>query len=157
MNQEELKRIVRYEDGKLISILASGRAVVGKAIGSKRPDGYVRCQINGHSAYLHRLVWLYHYGELPEFIDHINGDRSDNRIENLRASSLQENNTNLRKAKRTSKSGVLGVNWHKKTNKWRVQVRLNRATIHVGYFDCIEKASAAYIAKKRELHPACTI
>lgn len=117
---------------------------------------YVRryCKINGKSKtiYLHRLV----AAPIPAnmVVDHINGDTLDNRACNLRHVTVAENCQNLQRAKTTSKTGVIGVNWHKKTKKWRAQIRLNRATIHIGYFDSIKSASAAYLAKKRDLHPA---
>jgi len=99
---------------------------------------------------LHRMVIGAKVGEV---VDHVNGDTFDNRRENLRIVTVTENNQNVRRARVTSKSGVLGVNWHKRTKKWRAQIRLNKASIHIGYFDDINEASAAYQAKKRELHP----
>lgn len=157
VDQKTLQDLFFYQDGKLIFRRSTGSRKAGDSLGSACAGDYVRARVLGKSYLAHRLIWIYHHGNIVHQIDHINGNGLDNHIENLRDIPQAENQQNLRKPKITSKSGILGVNWHKKTKKWRVQLRLNGATIHVGYFHCIEKASAAYIAKKRELHPACTI
>ena len=93
----------------------------------------------------HSLVWFYFNGTWPtKVIDHINGDTLDNRIENLRDVSHQQNSWNLQKAKCNSKSGYLGVDWKPDRKKWRAQIRINGAKKLLGYFDAVEDASAAY-------------
>lgn len=120
--------------------------------------GYHRVCIDSERYQAHRVAWLYHYGEWPEkFIDHINGDRADNRIENLRQASAQMNLENLRSPQKNSSSGLLGVHWSKQDGKWRAEIGSNRKKIHLGTFACPEMAHAAYLEAKRILHKGCTI
>ena len=69
----------------------------------------------------HRLVWLYHFGEAPEIIDHINQNKADNRVENLRIATHGQNLCNS-KLSRRNKSGIKGVTWAEDRKKWRVQI-----------------------------------
>lgn len=106
----------------------------------------------------HRLAWLYVTGKWPEkFIDHINGIKSDNRIENLREATNAENHQNLKNAMKSNKSGFLGVSKRSDRNKWVASIKLNGKPIHIGDYDSPEVAYEAYLAKKRELHTHCTI
>lgn len=73
-----------------------------------RQDGYRRSTLEGRSFYAHRLTWKMHYGNDPAHIDHINGDRADNRIENLRSVAPADNNKNMGKSRRNN-SGIVGV------------------------------------------------
>lgn len=96
----------------------------------------------------HRVIWALHYGEWPAGeIDHINRDRADNRIANLRITTRSENvcNTGLRS---TNTSGYPGVSWHRGKGRWRAAIRLNGRKIHLGYFDQAEAAGAAYAAAR---------
>ena len=105
---------------------------------------YIRITVNEKAKQfsLHRLAWLYTHGYLPEFIDHINHDRSDNRIDNLREVSRIENNMNQSKAKHNT-SGHIGVSWHKGQKKWTSGIKVNYKRIHLGSFDDIDDAIRA--------------
>lgn len=117
---------------------------------------YIRLDKKLHSA--HRLAWLHHYGEWPsEQVDHINGDRTDNRISNLRACSNQQNQQNRRKAQSTSSTGVIGVSPGAKAGRYRAVIKKNRKLIALGTFDSIQDASDAYLSAKRSIHEFCTI
>ena len=94
----------------------------------------------------HRLAWLFHYGEWPEnHIDHINGDRSDNRICNLREATVKQNGEN-RKLHKNNTSGYRNVRWKKERNKWEVSIRHNRKLHSIGLFSNLDDAIDA--AKK---------
>jgi hypothetical protein len=134
--QEELKELVDYVDGKLIAKTNSKQRKVGDALNSLTDKGYLRSSVGG-------LVFLYHHGYMPNQVDHIDGDRMNNRIENLREATSTQNNQN-RKA--TSSSGVKGVVWHKQSKKWVASICVNRKNIHLGSFLSIEEA--ALIANK---------
>jgi hypothetical protein len=111
--------------------------------GCIKSHGYRGVRINGKLYRAHRIIWAMHTGQWPEDeLDHINGDRLDNRLENLRPVSCQEN---MRNAKRycNNKSGVMGVYWHKAAGKWRAQIMVNGRQIHLGYFAAKEEAIAA--------------
>lgn len=97
----------------------------------------------------HRVAWALHYGEWPsDEIDHINGVKDDNRIENLRNVSRTENNQNHKK-RSTNKSGVMGVERWEQTKKWRVRITVSGLRKHIGYFDCIGQAIKARLEAER--------
>ena len=89
------------------------------------------------------------------YLDHINGVRNDNRIENLREATNTENQQNRKKANVTNQFGLLGVS--KTRNRWRAEISINNRKIYVGIFATPEEAHVAYLAKKREVHPFQTI
>jgi hypothetical protein len=126
--------------------------------GSKDSYGHVQIQIDKKIYAAHRLAWLYVHGKLPDYvIDHINGVRDDNRIKNLRDVTILENAQNIRKPLSNNKSGYLGVSFHKATNKYAANIRVNNVQYYLGVFDTPEKAYDAYIKAKREFHTTCTI
>jgi len=121
-------------------------------------NGYIRIRIDGRAYRAHRLAWLHFHGEWPsEQIDHINGFRSDNRIENLRQVSNAINGQNRKGPKSNNKSGYLGVHWNKKDRAYRAVIKANRVTHYLGSFQDPATAYQAYLAAKRVLHPGCTI
>jgi hypothetical protein len=118
--------------------------------------GYVYIGIDWVKHPAHRLAWLYVRGEWPQFdIDHIDGDRANNRIGNLRDVSRSVNLQNARKARSDSQSGLLGA--LRNRNRWMSRIKANGRMIHLGSFDTPEEAHAAYLAAKRKLHEGCTI
>lgn len=97
-------------------------------------------------------------GVMPSgIIDHINGDRRDDRWANLRDITASMNSHNMRKASRKSKSGVLGVFFLERKQKWTARLRKMGKDYHIGFFDTIDDAENAYIEKKRLVHEGCTI
>jgi len=119
---------------------------------------YRRVKIDGTAYPLHRLVWLFVHGKWPcGVVDHINGDPSDNRIENLRDVTVAANIQNQKKAHRDKEScGLLGVS-RGRGGRWRARLVVNRKKISLGGYDTPELAYAAYVAAKRQLHEGCTI
>lgn len=110
--------------------------------GSSLPEGYRQISVFGTNFLSHRIVWALYYGKDPEeHIDHINGNRTDNRISNLRVASPQENSKNQRKGVRNT-SGVLGVNWSERLGKWRAEISVKGKNKHLGLFDTLEEAYA---------------
>lgn len=144
-DQAELKRIVLYkhDEGSFVRIKqTSSRSPVGASPCFKR-NGYFVIRFKGRKYMAHILAWLYHYGEWPSGeIDHINHNRLDNRISNLRVVSRAENGRNQSICSR-NKSGVCGVYMNKSMGKWHAQIRVDGKAIHIGYFDDINDAAAA--------------
>jgi hypothetical protein len=99
---------------------------------------------------LHRLAWLYVYGELPKTIDHIDGNPSNNLISNLRSCTMQQNMCN-QKLRTDNKSGVKGVMLHK-SEKWRVRITTNKIVKHIGYFNDFFEACCASFSNRNKLH-----
>lgn len=132
-----------------------GRIPAGTVAGYKdKSTGYARVKVAGKLRGVHRIVWLYVHGEWPPFeLDHINGIRDDNRLKNLRSATSGENKQNLRGARCDSKSGILGVSWNKRTQKWVVHLGLNGRLVHNSSHDTIESATAARRAAELRFHP----
>jgi hypothetical protein len=126
--------------------------------GYPHKKGYLSVCIEGKKYLLHRIVWMFHHGSFPSAqIDHINGIKTDNRIENLREANNSENQQNQRKPPSSNTSGFLGVTKYKSRGNWIAGIKINGKRINLGYFDTPEEAHEAYLAKKRELHPFSTI
>ena len=128
-----LKTLFEYKDGKLFHIKVRNGVTVNQIAGNYN-QSYVAVKINNSAYKLHRIIFYMHYGYCPETIDHINGNKHDNRIENLRAASQAENKRNKAIDCR-NKSGIKGVYWAKHANKWIAKIRLNGKSKHLGCFD----------------------
>lgn len=141
INYAELKLMFDYKDGQIIAKSNSKSRKYGDVVGSLNSNGYLVASVKSKIYRVHRLIFMWHYGFMPEQVDHINGIRSDNRIENLRQVTATQNNQN-RKA--MSKSGFKGVHWHKQSKKWVASICINRKSVHLGSF--INKKDAAQVA-----------
>jgi hypothetical protein len=131
----------------------------GVQAGSKKRNGYIEIQFNGKMLKAHRLAWMLVYGELADDveIDHIDGNRSNNRLSNLRAVDRSINQQNQRKARSDSTSGLLGVSWYSAGDKWKADIRVNGKKKHLGYFHCKDAAHQAYLNAKRVMHEGNTL
>ena len=117
---------------------------VGDEVGSLDKDGYRRFTIMGKQYIGARIVWLMFNKKFPSGqIDHINNDRLDNRIENLRDVTPQQNSFNRRR-KVCNSSGYKGVTFHKRDKKWQATIEYNGKTRFLGYFSKPEDAHKAY-------------
>lgn len=105
-------------------------------------NGYLRFGYDHRLYLVHRVVWLFHYGEWPDVVDHIDGDRLNNRIENLRSVDRNGNALNRRRPK-SNTSGVIGVSWCKRSQKWAASIRKNNRSRHIGYYADIADAAKA--------------
>lgn len=155
-SQEWLKENYDYhEDGGFIRLTSRGRQKAGTTVfGKKEKTGYMRMPINYDMFVIHRVIWKWHNGDEPEFIDHINGNRADNRIENLRACSKSDNRHHSTLNKNNT-SGYHGVRWHDygdKTPKWVWSFTLN-GKAYSGYCTSLKSAVLAYCQKANELCP----
>ena len=159
---ELLNKLFEYDEltGILYNkINRSSNSREGETVGTYMNNGYLKTSINDREYLIHRLIWFLNYGYFPEQVDHINGDRSDNRLSNLRESNDKLNQENLRSAKSNNKLGLLGV--FKRLSRGKVKyvskIMLNGKSKWIGSFDTPEEAHKAYVEKKRELHRFCTI
>lgn len=151
----ELMAHFSYEPdtGLFKRFMKSGAA---KECRSTMPNGYMRIGFQGKDYYQHRIAWLFVHGAWPsEHIDHINGNKSDNRIANLRDVSNRTNRENKRSAAANSRSGLLGARPHRK--KWQAVIQVDRKTICLGTYPSPEMAHQVYVKAKRELHKGCTL
>lgn len=136
-----------------------GPAKVGDSAGYTRSDGYTRLKIEQRAIWAHRLAWAFVNGEMPDgCIDHINGDTSDNRIENLRNVDAKTNSENERKGRRRKlKGSLLGAHWSETWSRWKSSITCGGVNKHIGWFDTEQEAHVAYVTAKRQLHKGCTI
>jgi len=131
------------ETGNLISKVARKRSIAGSVAGGVDLRGYTIISVDNSLYKAHRLVWLHFYGDWPDGpIDHINGVKTDNRLSNLRLVT-QVINLRNQKLRSTNSSGVCGVCWHKKRNKWMAYIYINYERKDLGLFEDKEDAIAA--------------
>jgi hypothetical protein len=161
LTAEIVKTLLSYNECTgILTWLSSGNGKNARqeAGGIHKYDGYKILCIYGKQYKYHRVAWLLHYGEWPkQVIDHINGDKLDNRICNLRDVSVKINRQNSRVPGKKNKSGFLGVSKSKNEKKWRAHIRINDKQVEIGRFTNPEEAHQAYLVAKRQYHAGCTI
>lgn len=124
----------------------------GSVAGTIERGGYVRINLAGYwRIAAHRIIYAMHHGHWPVEVDHIDGDPSNNRIENLRAATHAQNLRNMRTPS-SNTSGVKGVSFHKDTGKWSAWIRDSGAMRHLGTFANIHDATAVRKSAERELY-----
>lgn len=145
ITQERLKSLLTYspDTGEFCwRVRRGGKAILGGLAGSRSCEGYIHIQINRKKYKAHRLAWLYVHGEHPIEIDHINRIKDDNRISNLRSVTHAQNGQNQNRPKNNT-SGHIGVDFHKRSSRWRARVKIDGKLRDIGYFDTKEAAILA--------------
>ncbi len=153
LTAERLREILSYDPETGIfrwAIKTGPKVIIGAVAGGDDGHGYVTISVEKRICRGHRLAWLYMHGVWPaDQIDHINGDRSDNRIANLREATVAENLQNQR-VRSTNKSGYPGVYWEPDRGKWRAQIRVKGRNIYLGlHADIVDAVAARTEAKAR--------
>lgn len=154
--KNELLALFEYlPDGRLRRIVSVNNhgAQAGCFCGSLNKGGYLRTTVNGKLRYNHHIVWAMHHGSWPKMLDHINGDKQDNRIENLRECTKSQNQFN-QKISKVNTTGVKGVTWRADRQKYRARVRAGTKEIFLGHFDTLEQAKQAITQHRAVLHGA---
>lgn len=154
MKNLRLNDLFEYRDGELYwkrKPSKYGNIKVGDKAGSTHSIGYRIVQLNGRKYKAHRIIFFMHHGYVPEEIDHIDGDPSNNKVENLRAATHTQNMFN-KKTYVNSISGVKGVSWHKAAKKWYVQIRSNQKHLFQGLFNDLELAELVAIEARNKYH-----
>lgn len=161
---DELKAIMEYEceSGRLLWKVRrnsrNGKVKPGAEVGSLTKTGYKEAAVCGYRTYVHRLAWALHYGAWPaKNIDHIDGDKLNNRIANLRDCAQAVNVENIRKVRSDNTSGYTGVLWRADKKRWCAVIQVGGKRKRLGGYDTPEQAHEAYLAAKRELHAGCAI
>ena len=161
LTQAKLKESLSYDPSTgnfiwLRNAPGGGSTRVGDRAGTIEQQKYLRIGLDGTSYYAHRLAWLYMTGTWPSHgIDHINGDRRDNRWTNLRQADHSLNNQNLKIAKRHNATGLLGVG--KNGSGFMASIRIDNKRHYLGTFRTAMEAHQAYLKAKRKLHPGGTL
>lgn len=144
------------ESGNLIWAAKHNRVVAGDVAGYKAKDGYIRILVKRKSYLAHRIVWIFCNGDIGDFdVDHINGDRSDNRICNLRLATRYENNQN-RRVNKNSSSGIKGVGFDERKQKWIARCCVFGVRVYVGAFSDKLTAEAAIKEFRERKHKSFT-
>ena len=154
---ESLRGLLDYDPDTGIfcwRVSRGNRIKVGAAAGTVSSNSYAVIKINGMPFKAHRLAWLHFHGVWPEHqIDHIDENKSNNRISNLRDVPQSMNQHNAIKPRKDGTSGYRGVSWDKGKTRWRAQIEVNGQKQYIGLFDTPKAAHAAYLAAKLRLHP----
>jgi hypothetical protein len=151
ITQERLHEMFEYRDGTLYRKKSLGRSKTGDKAGFVTNKGYIYINIDKKCIAAHRLIWVMQHGAFPELIDHIDGDRLNNRIENLRLADRFGNAQNKRMHKNNT-SGVKGVYWKRDKNKWAAQITCNNQQKFLGCFASIDEANEAVSLARSSLH-----
>jgi len=152
VTQELLHSLFEYKDGFLIrKTTTSHNAKEGDVIQSVEPRGYVVVLIKGKSYKVHRLVFFMHYGYFPEKIDHIDCNKTNNKIENLRPATHTQNLQNRPKYKNNT-SGLKGVSFHRRTSKWQASIRIAGKQKYLGIYERKEDAYLVYCEACKKHH-----
>jgi hypothetical protein len=150
LTQEYVQEVFKYKDGELFWKIQKGYMKPGYKAGCSDSEGYKVLQLNQKAYKLHRIIFLYHHGYLPDEIDHIDNNKSNNLIENLREATRSNNAKNI-KLRKNNTSGVKNVVWNKERNKWEVALLVDGKRKYFGWFDNLIKASKA-AEKARNKH-----
>jgi hypothetical protein len=142
VTQEFLKQRYYYEDGHLFYKHNH------KRVGSVNGRGYLLCGIGGKSYRVHRLIFLLHHGYLPSLIDHIDRNKLNNHIENLREATISDNNHNR---ENSSNTGYKGIHYSNSRGKYKAAITHNKVYHYIGFFKTLSEAIEAYKIKSIEL------
>jgi len=153
ITQDELKHKLHYnpDTGIFTWINPIKKTNIGKVAGCTMANGYSYIKINKKLYLSHRLAWIYINGEVTKELDHINNNRSDNKISNLRIASKFQNQCN-KKVNKNNIYGIKGITLHSKCNKFQARIGLNNKTIYVGLYDDFFEACCSIISVRNKLH-----
>lgn len=133
--------------------VTQGRARVGDVPSGVNSEGYLRVSVGRKRLYVHRVLWVMRNGPIPVGmqVDHIDGDRRNNRADNLRLVSVSQNRCNAR-IRCDNSSGVKGVDWLSGKKRWRVRCQIYGKVVEVGYFKDLATAEEAAKEARRTMH-----
>lgn len=161
MTAQRVREVLSYDPETGVftwAVHRSPKARRGDVAGSIYSNGYRVIGLDNRVMLAHRLAWLYVNGVMPTMhIDHINGDKTDNRIANLRDVSRTANMQNRSRVHVDKVScNLLGATWDKTWGNWKAQLQSKGKTIYLGRYKTAEEAHLAYMEGKRRLHEGCT-
>ena len=151
---DDIGNLLMYdpETGLFTWKVSRGGVRAGTQAGYDSGRGYIIIRVLGRNYYAHRIAFLLMTGQWPEYqIDHINGNRSDNRFCNLRPATPAENRQNSEK-REVASSGYIGVHYSNRSNRWIAKIQVRGKVTHLGTFVTEEEAAEAYIKAKKQLH-----
>ena len=159
-SKELVRELFNYDPitGFFTAKVAKPHRKIGAVVGTKKDNGYLHFSVEGKKYGAHRIAWLYFYGEMPKGdIDHIDGNRTNNSINNLRCVDRSTNLENMRQAKSHNKSTGLIGSYKINDCSFASRIQVKGKDIYLGVFRTAEEANAAYIKAKRVMHSGNTI
>lgn len=147
MNQR-LHDLFKYEDGKLFWRVSRGRINVGDEAGTIGQIGRMYVQVDKKKHLVHRVIWLLHHNEVPEFLDHIDGNPLNNKIENLRPATKAQNAMN-RKIRSDNSTGFKGI-YPTASKRFAATICIDGVSKYLGTYDTPEMAQAAYVQVSKQ-------
>lgn len=157
LTQESLKLVLSYDEKtglftRIKSIGGKNRA--GEVAGTVSSDGYIQIHVRGQILFAHRLAWLYVYGSFPHgILDHIDENKINNKICNLRLATNSENMQNVSALRSDNQFGMTGVSRNRRGPPFRSRIKINGKEIHIGSFHTAKDAHDAYMLAKEKIHP----
>ena len=156
MNDKKLYSIIKdrfdYRDGNLFYKYDVGKRMkAGDKAGYYTPNKYAYIVIDKNSYLIHRLIYLWHHKYLPDTLDHINNNRQDNRIENLRPATVSQNSQNRSISVRNT-TGVKGVYFHKRKGLYVARIRSQQKNLFYRYCETIEEAEKCLQVAREKIH-----
>jgi hypothetical protein len=146
LTPEEVRTLLHYspQDGTFTRLVRTSVSIkAGDKTGYTSPDGYTYIPLFNINYSAHRLAWFYTHGVWPKIVDHINGDKSGNRLCNLRNVSHAENCFNRSRANAANKTGVRGVEHNKRSGRYVARVKRNGVAYYFGTFKTLPEAEMA--------------
>jgi len=149
----QVHKYIFDDDGKLVWKCKKAHAIhnIGDEAGTTNKRGYKIVVLNKKHYRIHKIIWFIHYGDWPETIDHIDGNTSNNRIENLRKVSLAQNAMN-RKIAKNNTSGITGVYFCSTWKRWKAEIKFHSKKVNLGSFDSFEDAVNARLIAEKKYH-----
>jgi hypothetical protein len=153
MQGKRFNEAFEYRNGELYWKIMTNpsKKLIGKKAGCKSSGAYGVVNLDGQAYSIHKVIFCMHHGFMPEIVDHINGDKSDHRIENLRAATHQSNNWN-RVTQSNNKLGLKNISWHKQNQKYWVQLAKNGKKIVSVFVEDLELAELVAIEARNKYH-----
>ena len=158
LTAERLRELLHYDPatGIFTRLVKARSAACGAVAGTAHNRGYLVVRLDGKKYLMHRLACVYITGHFPAHgMDHINGIKDDNRWNNLREANQSENSQN-RRLRKDSTTGVTGVSFKKEVRLWVAVIFIEGVSKHLGYFASLEEAAKARAKAQRKYHPFCT-
>lgn len=151
ITQELIKEYFDYKDGCLYAKKSRQGVTKGERAGRIVTNGYRYLNFLGKIYLEHRIIFLYHHGYLPKVLDHIDTDKTNNKIENLRAATHAQNAANM-KTPKSNTSGIKGVCYDKARDKWSAELKVENKRYKLGRFKTKEEAAEKVREARIRLH-----
>lgn len=151
LTQAQIKELFYYSDGNLYWKIAKQGVSVGRKVGNGVKNQYLQVMVNRKGYLVHRLIATLHYGDFEGLVDHVDGNTHNNKIENLRIVTTEQNLWNAKRSK-TNKTGIKGVSYIISRQKYQATISIKGKNKNIGSFSSLHEAEQAIKKARQELH-----